>query len=113
MMWVDWALILAFVFGGLALFNMVLYRHGHKTTIEADLLLKQMRVSSRFYVALGIYRDFVFRWDQWHELVTSRWEDSRSAVKLRYGHDIGDLPDRPYLEEDVACLLVDIEENTL
>jgi hypothetical protein len=33
MSWVNWVLIAAAVFATLSMFNMLLYRHGHKATI--------------------------------------------------------------------------------
>lgn len=113
MIWVDYLLIGAFAFGVLSLFNMLMYRHGHKTTIEADLLLKQMRITSRFWTAMGIYRDYLHEWDSFYDKIRARWDLGRETIRYRYGYDLGEFPHKPVLDEDVACLLVDIEENTL
>jgi hypothetical protein len=97
----------------ISLFSMLLYRHGHKTTIEMDLLLKQMRITSRLWTGMGIYRDYLHDLDEYYDKVNRRWESARDSLNVRYGHELGALPQKPALDPDLACLLMDIEENTL
>lgn len=95
-------LIAALVLAALSLFNMLLYRHGHKTTIESDLLLKQMRITSRLWTGMGIYRDYLHELDKFHEIISERWDNTRQRIKTLYGHDMGPLPAKPVMDGDVA-----------
>jgi hypothetical protein len=113
MIWVDWVLIAAFSLAGLGMFNMMLYRHGHKTTVEMDLLLKQTRITSRLWTGLGIYRDHLHELDKYQDILVERWQGTRKTIHTRFGYDLGPIPTPPVFDHDVACLLVDIEENTL
>lgn len=113
MTWVSYLLISSVVLALAAMCSMLFYRHSHKTTIEMDLLLKQMRITSRLWTGMGIYRDHLHNLDKYHKNLEDRWGNTRARIETLYGHDMGAMPLPPTLDPDLACLLVDIEENTL
>lgn len=110
MNWVDWTLIIAVVLAVLSLIDMLLYRHGHKTTIEMDLLLKQMQVTGRLRMLTGYQRERVDALENFYGGVADQWETQRAAVRARHNYDIGELPEAPEPDADMMRLFADVTE---
>lgn len=90
---------------------MLIYRARHKTNIETNLLLKQMRITSRMRGALDVQKDYIEALDDFHEALLEDWEAARRAVRTRCGMDIGEMRMPPEPETDMNRLLASVDRN--
>jgi hypothetical protein len=95
--------------GGLTF--MLVYRARHKTNIETNLLLKQMRITSRMRGALDVQKDYLEALDGYHEALLADWEAARRDVRTRCGMDIGEMRMPPEPETDMNRLLATVDRG--
>jgi hypothetical protein len=110
-MWVSCLLFIAFVLACVGLGGMLIYRTHHKTTIEMDLLLRQMRLTARLRVGLGLQRDRIDALEGFYANSAETWQTKRHIVKERFGYDIEAIEQLPDGDVDLGELLADIEAN--
>lgn len=108
--WQLWYLIACCVVAGVVLFLMLWYRHQNKTTIETDLLLKQMRLTSRMRTVLGAQKGRLEALGNYDERVYQDWELARAEVQTKFGYDIGEMEIPPVPTVDLTGLFDDLDE---
>lgn len=109
MSWVGFVLVAGTLFAVISLFDMLLYRNGHKTTIEADLLFKQMRLTGRLRVLVDLQKDRIQNIEEHSIKLAELWEAERHETLEKFSHDIGELPEPPLMNIDLVRLVSDVE----
>lgn len=107
--WQLWWLILVALIAAGALVGMLLYRQSHKTNIETDLLLKQMRITSRLRAVLDMQKNRLDSLDEYHLRLLTDWESTRTDVRSRYNFDIGEMEMPPESTVDLRGLFDDLQ----
>lgn len=108
--WQLWWLIILVVIGASVLVFMLLYRQRHKTNIETDLLLKQMRLTSRLRAVLDMQKGRLDEFDAYHQRQFEEWERVRTDVRTRFKYEIGDMDLPPEPAVDLRGLFDDLQE---
>ena len=99
--------IAALAFLGLG--GMLLYRQRHKTNVEVDMLIKQLRLNSRMRTALHVQQDWIAELRAYCEQMAEEWSVLRVDIMRREQRDIGVLPKPPAPSMDVDAMFQDIE----
>lgn len=108
--WQLWWLIALMLVGAAALLFMLIYRQRHKTNIETDLLLKQMRITSRLRAVLDMQKNRLDEFDAYHIRQFEEWERTRADVRARFKYEIGDMDMPPEPSVDLRGLFDDLQE---
>lgn len=106
--WQLWYLVVMAVLAGSVLLFMLLYRQHHKTTIEADLLLKQMRITGRLRAVADMQKNRLDEFDDYHAHQLGEWETARGVVHQQFGYDIGEMDMPPESTIDLRGLFDDL-----
>lgn len=107
--WQTYYLMGIAALAAIALMVMLVYRHRHKTNIETDLLLRQMRITSRMRAALDVQSDRIKQLESFNDEMLSNWERQRSEVRGRCDYDMGEMPMPPGPGVDISTLFRDLE----
>jgi hypothetical protein len=107
--WQAYYLVVIAVLAAASLAMMLIYRHRNKTSIETDLLLKQMRITSRMRAALDAQGSWLKQLDRFHMSLLEDWETARAQVLGRCEYDIGEMRLPPTPDVDPSVLFRDLE----
>jgi class 3 adenylate cyclase len=113
MNWSSWILIGFAVVALAVLGGMLYYRETRKTSIEMDMLLRQMRITNRLRSLAQQQSERIQALEDFHEkVVVPQWEAERERLRRR-GEDVSfmEIPEQPPAEIDLARLFADVDES--
>ena len=111
MSWVGWVLIFAGVLAMACMGAMLVYRHGHKTTIEMDLLIKQMRITGKLRILSIHQKERIDLLEDFHRVLADQWKAQRAEVQSRHRYDIGELPEMPRPDVNLTNLIDNVDSD--